>query len=166
MNLAYPLHQVENMRPRLFLAFSIPMILIIVLHAFVGNASASKALSAIQMCLPKPDVGTYQYSIADYADRKPSRWLLVRAIDKPYLAPSYSVVEVKGGTCKNHHKYPVVDLTRSSSIPRQIVSKFMARINADLVIANKMFENQTRKQYPGKSRAQLQQMGVYGMDAL
>jgi hypothetical protein len=156
------------MKIKLIISWAISIFLVVVPHAILVNAASSGILESIKACLPVAQAGTpYKYSIANYADIKSSRWLLVRAHDgNPYVAPSYSVIEVRNKSCKNYHKYPVSDISRTSSVPKQVIGKFTQTIQSDLGFAGKLFEKTIRQQYPGRSRQELQRLGVYGMDSL
>jgi hypothetical protein len=131
-------------------------------HTYSVKASNSRVLEAIRACLPQSN---YQFSLADYADIKPSRWLLVRAVDNPVLAPSYSIVEIKNQNCKNHSfNRTVVDLRGLRTVPRRVLDRFATKMSNDANIAWKQFQDKIQKQYPGKSESQLKKMGVYGLD--
>ncbi len=154
------------MKLKTLFIFPIAAFFVIALNAFSANASNTQLLSSIKTCLPIAEAGTpYRYSIASYTDIKPTRWLLVRVADVPYIPPSYSVIEVKNNTCKNYHRYPVSDLSRSS-IPKPVINKFTAVIKSDSVIAGKVYYEFIKRQYPGRSEQELRRMGVYGMDNL
>ncbi len=148
------------------LVFSLSVFLAFVFNIFAANATNPQLLDSIKTCLPIAEAGApYQYSIAGYTDIKPSRWLLVRALHNPILAPSYSVVEIKNNTCKNYHRYPVQDISRAY-IPKSAINKFKVIIKSDLAIALKLFEQNIKRQYPGKSEQELRRIGAYGMDSL
>jgi hypothetical protein len=151
---------------KVILSFTISLFFVFIQSTWAGG-NDSRVLQSIQQCLPKAEVGPpYQYSLADYKDEKSSRWLLIRALDGPIVAPSYSVVEIKNKTCKNYHKYPVSDLSNTQSIPRSVIARFTSRMRADFDIAYKNSVKNIQKQHPGKSMNELQRLGVFGLDGL
>jgi hypothetical protein len=153
------------MKLKTILIFPLAVFLIVALNTLSANATNTQLLESIKTCLPRSEVVTYQYSIAGYMNIKPSRWILVRALDKPFLAPSYSVVEIKDNSCKNYHRYPVQDISRAS-VPKPAIKKFTGIIKSDLAVALNLFEQHIKRQYPGKSEQELRRMGAYGMDSL